>query len=77
MSKPKSFTVLRDSETNQIVKAGDTVYDFWGCDYGCASDDTRMTGIEWTAVTLSPEGKEPFFTVPVRDLKRLEDPKSK
>lgn len=37
-------------------------------DYGCANDDTRTTGVEHWSMTLSPEGKYPFFTVPVTDL---------
>jgi hypothetical protein len=67
-AKPKAWTLTKDSEVNRDVKAGATVYDCWGCDYGIASDDTRLLGYECVSVTLDPEGGYPFFTVPKRDL---------
>ena len=43
--------------------AGTIVYSPKGYDYGLASDDSRITGIEHISVTLSPEGEYPTFTV--------------
>lgn len=51
--------------------AGQIVYD--GHDsYGCASDDTRSTGVEHTAVSFNPSG-EPFFTIEKHNLEKLGD----
>lgn len=71
MNAPKAWKMLKDSKINSAVKAGDTVYDCWKHDYGCASDDTRMLGIEHVSVTLDPEGDYPFFTVPKHDLEAI------
>jgi len=65
------YRMLKDSSIDKSVKAGATVYDCKGWDYGCSNDDTRGTGIEHTSVTLDPDGNYPFFTVPVRDLEKL------
>lgn len=51
--------------------AGTIVYKCTGCTYGLASDDSRYTGIEHTAVTLDENGGYPFFTVPVQDLEEV------
>lgn len=69
--KPKAYKMLRDSTVNPSVKAGDSVYDIKGWDYGCANDDTRMTGVEHTSVTLKDDGDYPFFTVLKRDLEPI------
>ena len=53
------------------VKAGETVYSQKYHDYGLASDDTRMTGIEHVSVTLNADGDYPGFTIPVKDLEAL------
>lgn len=50
------------------AKAGDVVYSLRFPDYGLASDDTRMTGIEHRSVTLDPDGGYPSFTHPVAEL---------
>lgn len=63
--KPQAFTLLADRFEQ---KAGTTVYASMGCDYGCANDDSRATGIEHVSVTLKSDGGYPFFTVPKRDL---------
>ena len=49
-------------------KAGTIVYPLKGCDYGLASDDSRVTGVPHRSVTLSPDGDYPSFTVPTYDL---------
>lgn len=48
--------------------AGTIIYHATGYDYGMASDDTRMTGVEHTSMTLEPSGDYPTFTVPYRDI---------
>lgn len=50
------------------AKAGDTVYSLRFPDYGLASDDTRMTGVEHRSVTLDPDGGYPSFTHPAAEL---------
>jgi len=44
--KPTAFRLLNDSTIKPAVKAGTTVFEYLGYDYGLASADTRMTGIE-------------------------------
>lgn len=70
--KPHAYRVLRDRLFNgtPYAKAGDTVYDLWVYDYGCASDDTYGLGIEHRSVTRDPSGGYPFFTIPAADLER-------
>lgn len=71
MTKPKAYKMLRDSEVDTSVKAGDTVYEYFGCDYGCADDDTRILGIEHESFTKNPNGGTPFFTAPIRDVEEI------
>lgn len=71
--KPKVYVLLEDSKIEPKATKGTTVYDCAGYDYGCANDDTRMTGIEHKSYTLDPDGGYPFFTHPVRGLKLKED----
>lgn len=52
-------------------KAGITVYDSKGYDYGLARDDTRNFAEEHISVTENEDGSYPFFTVPVRELEIL------
>jgi hypothetical protein len=54
------------------VTVGSTVYSIRGHDYGLASDDSRWTGVEHISVTLNADGDYPSFTIPRRDLERLE-----
>lgn len=55
-----------------MAKAGDAVYDQRGHDYGLASDDTRITGIEHVTVTLNENGDYPGFTVPKHHLIKVD-----
>jgi hypothetical protein len=66
----KAYRMKADRVLGGELKArtGDTVYPCTGWDYGCANDDTAVTGIEHTSVTLKPNGDYPFFTVPKQDL---------
>lgn len=75
MNKPKSFKLLRaDRAANKSLKIDDIVYDFRSHDYGCANDDTRITGIEHCSVTLDADGGYPFFTIPKMDLEEIKVP---
>lgn len=69
MSKP--YEMLADSRVEESVKKGATVFACAKHDYGCASDDTRITGVHHVSVTKDPGGDYPFFTVPFKDLKPL------
>lgn len=66
------FKTLKDAENEPKAKAGTTVYSPRMHDYGLASDDTRFTGIKHVSVTLDADGSYPVFTIPERDLERLE-----
>lgn len=75
----KSFVMLTDSQIEAEAKKGVTVYKAAKHDYGCASDDTAMTGIKHISVTLKPDGDYPFFTHPLKDLeevKNIDSPKT-
>lgn len=65
------FVMLEDSTLNETRK-GTIVYSAKGYDYGCASEDTKHTGVEHISVTLKPDGDYPFFTVPLQKLKNLD-----
>lgn len=66
------FLLLKDRVLRGELqaRAGDVVYTSKGYDYGLASDDTRLTGIEHVSVTLNENGDYPSFTVPRADLKQ-------
>lgn len=74
MSMVQAYRVLKDSVLNSTARAGTIVYAGRGYDYGLASDDTRATGIEHVSVTLKRSGDYPTFTVPLRDLEKIEAP---
>lgn len=65
---PQAYRVKKDSGLEPRAAAGSIVYSLRGHDYGLASDDTRMTGIEHVSVTLKPDGDYPSFTIPRADL---------
>ena len=56
--------VLAQAFDRENLPAGTVVYACQLCDYGLSSDDTRMTGIEHTNVTLREDGGYPAFTIP-------------
>ena len=58
----KAFVMLTDSGIEPAARKGTTVYRCSKPDYGCASDDTRHTGIAHISLTLDPTGDYPFFT---------------
>jgi hypothetical protein len=63
------YVVKRDVTTdechwlNETIKEGSVVYKFYGATYGCID-----SGV---AVTLSKEGKNPFFEMPYDSLNKL------
>jgi hypothetical protein len=67
----KKYEMLSDSKLEPLATRGTTVYSCMSHDYGCANDDTRMTGIEHTSVTLKSDGGYPFFTVPKSGIKEI------
>lgn len=67
------YRMLADSKVNEKVKAGATVYDQRGYDYGLARDDTYATGVSHITVTLNEDGDYPGFTVPEHDLEKLDE----
>ena len=68
----KKYEMLKDSRLCEEAKKGTTVYRCNKPDYGCASDDTMMTGVPHISVTLDPSGDYPFFTVPEPDIRALD-----
>lgn len=67
----EKYRMLRDATTDATAVAGSIVYGCAKYDYGLASDDTRMTGIQHVSVTFNPDGDYPFFTVPEHDLEEI------
>ena len=68
---PTKYRLLTDSKIEAAATKGTIVYGLMKADYGLASDDTRITGIEHRSLTLNPDGDYPSFTHPVRDLERV------
>lgn len=68
---PQAYEMLSDSNIGEGIKKGTTVYECVRHDYGCASDDTRITGVEHISVTVNDDGDYPFFTHPLNKLKKL------
>lgn len=66
------YRMLKDSQINNEMKAGQIVYRSRECDYGLANDDTRATGIEHISVTTDPDGRGNYsFTIPVTDIEEV------
>lgn len=68
---------LKEDSTISDAKKGDLVFSSSGYDYGMASDDTAMTGIQHISVTTKRSGAYPTFTIPLRDLEEVEMPEAK
>jgi hypothetical protein len=68
---PTAYEIQSDSELEPAATKGTTVYECVAHDYGCASDDTRITGVPHISVTLKPDGGYPFFTHPRHMLRQL------
>lgn len=65
------FKIINNSRSAVPTELGEKVYTSVGHDYGCASQDTRYTGVEHVSVTRDPASKYPFFTIPMKDLEKL------
>lgn len=52
---------------------GTLVYDSAKYDYGCSSDDTRITGVKHISVTFKENGDYPFFTIPKYILEEINE----
>lgn len=70
----QAYKLLQDSKIDPEMKAGTVVYRQAEYDYGCASDDTRTTGVEHISVTRNRKGGYPGFTIPLSHLKACEPP---
>lgn len=68
----RQYLLLSDSKIEPAAKEGMTVYKSAKHDYGCASDDTRITGVHHISVTLKEDGDYPFFTHPLHLLQEVE-----
>lgn len=62
------FKFKRKDRAAMPVGDAEFCYSFLGCDYGLASDDSRVSGIPHISVTLNSDGSPPAFTVPSDDL---------
>lgn len=68
--KVKKFKVKHDT---QFCKKDEIVYDLMQYDYGLASDDTRVTGVQHTSVTRNSDGDYPSVTIPISALEEICD----
>lgn len=65
----KSWEITERGTNSGGHPVGTIVYDPTGHDYGLASDDSRITGVEHVSVTLDPGGAYPTFTIRKSSLK--------
>lgn len=68
---PQKYRMLKDSDLNPDVKAGDIVYEALDYDYGLARDDTLITKIKHISVTTKEDGSSPLFTVKEKNLEKI------
>lgn len=75
MSMRKYKVIRAYRASRKVFAVGDIVYQ--GRDmYGCASDDSRLLGIEHMAISPDESG-EPFFTIPRADVELLSEAESR
>lgn len=74
---PQAYKLKKASKLEPKATAGSIVYSLRGYDYGLASDDTRMTGVEHVSVTLNADGDYPSFTIPRADIEPAPKPCSR
>jgi hypothetical protein len=67
------YKVLKNSKLEPKATVGTTIYECAMCDYGVASDDSRILGVEHRSFTLKANGDYPFFTMPLSDVERIDD----
>lgn len=63
------YLVCRADRSSSPVAVGQTLY-VGNHDYGIASEDSRMTGIEHISLCKTEEGS-PTFTIPKADVLRV------
>lgn len=68
----RAYRILSTPKHQPDAIPGKIVYDCGVHDYGCASDDSRVFGTPHISVTFDKTGGYPFFTIPVRDLEKIE-----
>jgi hypothetical protein len=69
----KQYRLLTDSTTEPKATKGTVVQKCRMHDYGCASDDTRITCVHHISLTLDVDGGYPFFTHPFKDLEEIKE----
>ena len=73
--QPKKYRIKAQpvvgAEQALSMQAGDVVYECLKYDYGLANDDSRVTGVLHTSVTLEADGDCPSFTIPVHLLEEI------
>lgn len=70
---PVKYRLLTDSKIESEARAGVIVYACVKHDYGCASDDTRITKRKHVSLTLKEDGDYPFFTHAEDDLEVIKE----
>ena len=68
VSEVKSFIVLNNSRSSKPTSVGDIIYKCVQCDFGVASQDSRMMGAQFISVTYDKDGDYPFFTIAYDDI---------
>lgn len=61
------YTIIKTGNAGGY-SIGTVCYEFRGHDYGAAREDTQGMGEPWISMTLSSDGKGPYFTAPVSSL---------
>lgn len=70
---PTKYRLLTDSKIEAAATKGTIVYKCAKHDYGVASDDTLMSGVQHISLSLKSDGDYPFFSHPLRELEKVED----
>lgn len=68
----KKYKLLKDPQNARYCKAGDTVYEFTGNDFGSVRNDFCHKGLDTVSVVAHTDRDAPFFTVPREDLQEIE-----
>lgn len=65
------YKIKRADRASNPCFVGEIVWDFWGCDFGCARENTILFGIDYISVTRNENHSNPFFTIPIEDLETV------
>lgn len=66
--------IIKKDSSSAGHPVGTQCYVFNGHDYGCAREDTFYSGVSHISMTLDPDGRNPYFTIPVEDLEPMPVP---